>query len=579
MAEVLKRKMARTGGNILGTRHRVKGIGPDMEPRPTKVTVLGKDGQTLDAVDLHTEDDELDFIRGIFPVKHKKIEGSDDPNAYPVRHVKWKKVKESEDIDKVPEHHTMKLGKEVFIATHVPVLFDGLMPGDTVVGVLGGSGDRWNAACFRQGQKIGARVYRATPFVLSQNREIEDKDEDGYNIARLFIKHPELFYEVEVWDRQLIEVREKLDLRRRAMKNRIAIEQQIRQALIGMVYTSEDDLYPEGTIEDACNKEVANDKILAAAIEEEKRREKNLTRAVEKLELWSRIFEPMVGSGPMQASKIIAGIGDIRRFRVEPDHAKIQALRAYRAELETKANFSEGYEKIKDTIGPDVNHYDVLNMIRDWKLANSKAQDAKLLNEAITTLVEVRKLTMRAYSRGMAKFRAYCGVHLRTIDKNGNPIHPRLQFPRKRRRSEVSTGLANWNNAIRQALYLLVEQANRRPESFWGKKLLENKKRFRAKHPEPEMIPSADPKTGKDKINAKTGEVVLVECYTIGHIHKMAWWATAQQIANHIFNEWNKIEDEREVRRSTKIIEVKDGDAPRQNDSGDSDASQSKMSA
>ena len=319
-------------------------------------------------------------------------------------------------------------------------------------------------------------------FLLSKNREIEDNDEDGYNTGKLFLAKPDLFYEVNIWDREVIAVRELLDLRMRAMKNRIAIGQQILQGLIGKIFTDEDDLYPEGTIEDAYLAEIASDTIYLGAEAEEARREKNLVKQVEHLELWARIFEPAVGWGPMQAAKIIATVGDIRRFA-------------------TAANF-----------------------------------------------------------------RSYCELRPKTKDDKGNPVHPRLQFPRKRR------GSVSKVSAIRQAIFLLVDQANRRPASFWGKKLLENKAVLRARHPEPVMMPSADPKTGKDKIDSKTGEPVLVKCYTDGHIHKMGIWKTAEQICNHIYDEWWKIAREREARiKEGKILDMPEPKSEKTDDS-ESDA-------
>lgn len=459
------RKMARSGGNILGTRHRRKG-GPEHEPRVTQVVIMDRDGNVLSRVDLKTEDDELDFVRGRFPVKHQAIKKTDDPLDHPIRHLKWRKIKKDEDTSEIPENHLLKIERQTFVITHIPVLFDGLMPGDTVIGMLGGTGDRWNAACFRQGKKIGAKVFRVASFILAKNREIEDNDEDGYNLAKLFLAKPDLFYEVNIFDREVIAVRELLDLRTRAMKNRIAIGQQIEQGLIGKIFTDEEDLYPEGTIEEFCLNKIASDKIYQDAEAEEKRREKDLIRQVGRLEIWEKIFKPMVGWGPMQAAKIIATIGDIRRFPSDK------------------------------------------------------------------------------------QFRSYCELRPKTKDEKGDPTHPRLQFPRKRR------GFISKPSEIRQAIFLLVDQANRRPESFWGKKLLENKAALRAKHPEPVMLPSANPKTGKDKIDKKTGDVVLVKCYTDMHIHKMAIWKTAEQICNYIYDEWWKIAREREEKIKGKVLEM-----------------------
>ena len=114
-----------------------------------------------------------------------------------------------------------------------------------------------------------------------------------------------------------------------------------------------------------------------------------------------------------------------------------------------------------------------------------------------------------------AKFRAYCGVH----------VAPDGTFIRKRA-GEVS----NWKSEARQALFLIGDQFNRRPDSVWGQKLREVKAELRRKHPEVVMRES---KSGKGK---------QVKVYTDGHIHKMAIWRTITLFANHIYKEWWALE-------------------------------------
>ena len=106
------------------------------------------------------------------------------------------------------------------------------------------------------------------------------------------------------------------------------------------------------------------------------------------------------------------------------------------------------------------------------------------------------------------EFKAFLGVH----------ILPDGSFVRKRRGS-----VANWNPGGRQALYLLAEQWNRRPDSEWGKKLREVKRTLREKHPESVLV------NGKQR-------------YTDGHIHKMALWRTMTKFAEHLFKEWRALE-------------------------------------
>ena len=107
---------------------------------------------------------------------------------------------------------------------------------------------------------------------------------------------------------------------------------------------------------------------------------------------------------------------------------------------------------------------------------------------------------------------------------------PDGRFPRRREGE-----LANWSPSARQALYLLADQFNRRPDSVWGEKLLLNKLRMREKHPEPVEVEVESRENGKTV--KKT-----VKRYTNGHIHKMATWRTLSRFVEWFTREWLKIE-------------------------------------
>jgi Transposase IS116/IS110/IS902 family len=105
---------------------------------------------------------------------------------------------------------------------------------------------------------------------------------------------------------------------------------------------------------------------------------------------------------------------------------------------------------------------------------------------------------------------AYLGVH----------VLPDGRLPRRR-----SGEVANWHGEGRQALYLLADQFNRRPDSFWGQKLREHKRNLRLKHPEVEVV------EGKKR-------------YSDGHIHKMAIWRTLTRFSEWLWQEWTRLEAE-----------------------------------
>lgn len=141
------------------------------------------------------------------------------------------------------------------------------------------------------------------------------------------------------------------------------------------------------------------------------------------------------------------------------------------------------------------------------------------------------------------KLRKYLGAHV--MDDG--------RFPRRR-----AGELAGWSNEGRQALYLIVEQFNRRPDSVWGKKLLANKAAYQAKYPFPHLVfthkgvertfvlePGTFEKHGQKYVFELDGEKVAVTGkmrYFKGHRHKMALWRTASQFVDWLFDAWWDLE-------------------------------------
>jgi len=259
---------------IIGIRHRVKETA-EGEARPTQVCIL-ENGKTTN-LELETETNELDFVLGRFLVKSGKKE-----------------------------------------------TFEGLQPGDKVAMMLGGSGDNLAFALARRGQEFGSTVNRIPPsdFKRKTGRE-KASDEDAGLLATTLSHSPASFYEVGPRDLSLIWLRECLRSRVDAMKARIACEQRLRQHLIGAIFCSPEGKFPEGGIEKQFDIAKANDKIFLALSLEEGRRERELVKACEALDIYTELFKPVVGLGPMIASRIIGAVIDIRRFETK---AKLRAF-------------------------------------------------------------------------------------------------------------------------------------------------------------------------------------------------------------------------------------------------------------
>lgn len=191
-----------------------------------------------------------------------------------------------------------------------------LQKGDALALSLGGSGDYFAYALARQGEQVGARVFRIPPFKLKEAREASNnkKEEDHVLLASLFYAKPELFYEASVRDRALMRATVAWRALEESMKARIACEQRLRQSFIGKVFTNKDGVYPEGGLEKAYTAEKASNAILDALQKEESRRGRELEQALEDLDVYTEIFKPIEGMGPRIAGRIISAVGDIRRF-------------------------------------------------------------------------------------------------------------------------------------------------------------------------------------------------------------------------------------------------------------------------
>ena len=465
-------------GRLIGIRHRVK-RNQEHESKPTQVTVF--ENGKFRAFELSDETAEMDFVKGTFPVSMRVPAGGEDITKFSPHHCDWRKLKKDEKPEDFPKAMTRKNEDKVWeVLTKVPATFDGLQAGDTVVMVLGGSGDYLAFAMSRRGENIDADVKRVPPSKLKEFRGEDKKDDDSANLIRLYQQSPELYQDVTPRDRDLIQLRIKFVTWQEAMKARMAYEQRLFQWLIGSKFTEETDLYIEGEAKKpfAKKKEDENilafwargvislayewakkrDKVLQNLVTEEKTRANELEKHLEGMDVYTKVFKPVEGCGPKIAARLIMAIGDIRRF--------------------------------EDTYRPD---------------------------GKITT--------------GKAKLKSFCGV---AVDPNG-------QFRRQR-----SGEVANWSKEARQALYLIADQFNRRPESEWGLKLREHKVKLRAAHPD--VICKDCSKNGTlvkwddcpDKKKHK-------RAYNDGHIHKMALWRTATKFVEWLYKAWTDLEHQQSL--------------------------------
>ncbi len=479
----------------IGVRHRTKKTAAG-ETRPTLMVVLEEDG-TGRTIEFEDDTAELDWALGRLPTEYRVTQEGEDISMFPARHV-----------------------KEVKGTKKVPCAYDGLRAGDVVALSLGGSGDRLAFALSRQAVIVGAEVIRIPPFALKAARGDADKTDDAALLAKLARNNYSLFYTTKARERQLILVREYLKQMKDVMKDRIACEQRLRQRLNGKVFCTSDGQYPEGALEDLFDAEKAKDTILMALLKEEKSRERELDKALEALDIYTELFKPVEGLGTRIAARLIAAIMDIRRFRVSADVTELNKDIAAALELGE-------YQTTKLTVAAEYggtiefeqrwSGFERVGQVAKWQREHGQADNAGMLQTALELMRQRGKLQRKAWSQSLAKFHKFCGV---AVGDDGKFL---------RRRAGV---VANWHPDARQALWLLANQFNYRPDSYWGQRLLHHKTRLRQLHPEPEVL------EGKKR-------------YTDGHILKMAKWRTVSDFLTWLMTEWVRFDGGAPVRHRT----------------------------
>lgn len=476
-----------TGSRFIGIRHRVKKT-KDNEARPTQVCILV--GDDFRRIDLETEQDELDFVHAIYPIAYRAV----DPN---------------EDLSAFKAHH-LKIDKKTKAITKVPDAYEGLRVGDVVGMTLGGSGNNFAFALSVKAEQVGAQVWRTPPKELPEDRE---EDLDSVLLAQMVRDRRVPFYEVTAKGRDQIRVAICFRRLEETMAARIATEQRICQRAIGTIFLDDHGGYPQGTLEAAAKSQKANDKILATQIAEEAARERELVKALARHHAYTELLQHVQGIGPRIGARFIVAVGDIRRFTKPIHREEIARLRKEVAAIVETTDYTSYFDKLGDRITNPDDEFRNLQLVRSWCRANNEGAVADLLDEAIAHKKKIHELKLKQHAKGRNAFRKYMGVH----------VNPDGTFPRRRKGQDN-----DWLPLGRDAHWQLGDQFNRQPNSVWGKKLRENKPRFRAKHPVPEKVKNA---SGKE-----------VSRYSDMHIHKMGIWRTLTQFADWLYDAWMRLE-------------------------------------
>lgn len=322
-------------GRFIGISHRIKQK-KDQTARPTLVTIMEQDG-AVQNFKLEAEQDELDFANSQCAVKWEPVKFDQDISALLAHQVIFRAAT---DEDALVERHEsqcryeIKKGKKdspdtktlIEVATDIPCAWVGIQQHDTVSMVLGGSGDYFAFALSRKLSKMNGTLMRIPSFKLKDLRGQGEKDNDAHLLATLVSQTRDEFYETQVRDQGIIRLRNEYRVWMDTMRARIGCEQRLFQRHIGLTFCTEDGHFPEGSITKEFEKRKANDAVFQALLAEEKSAEKNLERAVQDLDVWKNVFEPIRGIGPKIAARMITAIIDIRRFETSAKLVKFMGV-------------------------------------------------------------------------------------------------------------------------------------------------------------------------------------------------------------------------------------------------------------
>jgi hypothetical protein len=317
---------------VIGVRHRQK-VTTEGEARPTALCIAqaGDPDNTVE-LQLESEQDEIDWAHGKLPIAFRLVTPEDDPTAFHPWHLQWKKVKENEPIEGIPESHLRKDGKTVERLHKVPSEFAGYQPGDIVVMLSGGSGNLFAHLLSRVGEKIGSKVVRTSAARAKEFRSTTEYAEIEHMHRALVWMHklnPEKFRELLPRHRAQVEVEELYKLFEEVQNDRKACGLRLFQRAKRFAFTGDGvETQEMVTVQERHKALLASDPVHLALEAEEKRIEREALKVMEGMPIYDRVLKPVAGIGPRIALRLIASIPDITAFETKEQFAAFCGVHA-----------------------------------------------------------------------------------------------------------------------------------------------------------------------------------------------------------------------------------------------------------
>ncbi len=583
-------------GRYIGVRHRVKRTASG-EAHPTEIHIVGPKGGT--DYKLETEEAELDFVRGRFPTKMRKVKPDDDVSTYPEHHVEWREVRAKDDISEIPTGHIRvenailvayqmgiafnedgsiakrrrvspdedlsgiepekiiwrkakefedltemredhlrvdQDGSKTFVAIKIPAAYDGLSKGDHLGMVLSGTGNDFAFALSKTAELLGEGTFVGH----IHSKKLKDKrgdssDDDARVLAELTRDYPNLFDAIMLRDRKILHIKHALRLHKFAQQDRIKCSQRVQQIFMGTIFYDENAEYPEGSIAKALARELANNTRLAALTEVEDDCQKNMGKAVRVHPVWKEILKDVKGIGPGVAAGLLGSIGMISRFERPNDLVRYFGLHRVSGQFVRKRSG------------------EVANWVQTARQALFNFDD-QLVRHGGDSVWSERRAEIKAEYRRLHPHRIKVRDGLKHllrgvagVLKMGDVIIPDegLELKTAAEIGELlETGVASNPGAFSEP-----------PEAELVNYYREVIAEITANGKTEVIIRKARSKGEKDKKQKWSEEGSLLTLFSDGHIHKMARWRTLTEFTRWLWEAM--MEQDRQIRATAQASEAK----------------------
>lgn len=305
---------------VVGVRHRQK-MTREGEARPTALCIAqaGDPSNTTELL-LETEQDEIDWAHGEYPIKFRVATPEDNPKNFLPWHLQWKKIK-ADELEGIPEYHIRRDGKLIEKLHKVPCEFIGAERGDTIVMLAGGSGNLFAHLLSRVGEQIEMKVMRISGARAKEFRkgsEFEEIEHLHRALAWMYESDSSGFRHLQPRHRAQVEIEELHKLFVDVQNDRKSCGLRLYQRAKRQAFTqSHVETSEHVAVEDRYKSLLASDPVHLALLAEEGRVEKDALKIMQSMPIYNRVLKDISGIGPRIALRLIASIPDISAFETE----------------------------------------------------------------------------------------------------------------------------------------------------------------------------------------------------------------------------------------------------------------------